>query len=187
MKVGGWDPHNVTEDADLGFRLAANGYHCALVDLPTLEEAPVHFRQWLPQRTRWIKGHMQSWLVVMRDPVGKMRDMGIAGFFGLQASFATALFSTFLHGPLLLLTLYHSTLPNGLASLVHIGFLSLGYFASLMGTIALSGTKGRILTLLTLPYYWPLMTLAASRAISELRTQPHSWSKTEHGLAPIPK
>jgi hypothetical protein len=55
-KVAAWDPFNVTEDADLGIRLARFGYSTATITSRTYEEAPVTFRQWLPQRRRWIKG-----------------------------------------------------------------------------------------------------------------------------------
>src|SRR5262249_40834782 len=53
---GGWDPYNVTEDADLGMRLHRLGYRCGVIDCPTYEDAPATFRVWLNQRTRWFKG-----------------------------------------------------------------------------------------------------------------------------------
>jgi hypothetical protein len=58
-KVGGWDPFNVTEDADIGFRLARFGYRSATIDLPTMEDAPVAIGPWFRQRARWIKGWMR--------------------------------------------------------------------------------------------------------------------------------
>ena len=58
-RAGGWDPFNVTEDADLGIRLARLGYRCATLDLPTLEDAPTSLRTWTKQRTRWFKGWMR--------------------------------------------------------------------------------------------------------------------------------
>ncbi len=67
-----WDPFNVTEDADLGIRLARSGYRCAMLGSTTYEEAPAGFMSWLRQRTRWLKGYMQTWLVHMRDPARAM-------------------------------------------------------------------------------------------------------------------
>ena len=67
-KVGGWDPYNVTEDADLGMRLARFGYRADIIDSTTYEEAPADAGPWLRQRTRWFKGWMQTWLVHMRQP-----------------------------------------------------------------------------------------------------------------------
>jgi cellulose synthase/poly-beta-1,6-N-acetylglucosamine synthase-like glycosyltransferase len=58
--VGGWDPFNVTEDADLGFRLARRGWRTAVLASTTWEEAPVSFRGWFRQRTRWLKGLWQA-------------------------------------------------------------------------------------------------------------------------------
>jgi cellulose synthase/poly-beta-1,6-N-acetylglucosamine synthase-like glycosyltransferase len=57
--VGGWDPYNVTEDADLGMRLARFGYRCGVIDSTTCEEAPANIRRWLAQRSRWFKGWMR--------------------------------------------------------------------------------------------------------------------------------
>ena len=67
-KVGGWDPFNVTEDADIGFRLARFGYRSATIDLPTMEDAPISIGPWFRQRSRWFKGWMQTWLVHTRHP-----------------------------------------------------------------------------------------------------------------------
>ena len=83
-KVGGWDPYNVTEDADLGMRLARFGYRAAMIDSTTYEEAPARFRPWLRQRTRWFKGWMQTWLVHMREPRRLLRDLGLPGFLAFQ-------------------------------------------------------------------------------------------------------
>ena len=59
-EIGGWDPFNVTEDADLGIRLARLGWHTAILDSTTWEEAPQCAGQWLRQRTRWLKGWLQT-------------------------------------------------------------------------------------------------------------------------------
>src|SRR5262249_29589445 len=74
--AGGWDAWNVTEDADLGLRLARLGWRAAMIRAPTYEEAPIRFKHWFNQRTRWIKGHIQTWLVLMRDPIGAANGMG---------------------------------------------------------------------------------------------------------------
>lgn len=63
----GWDSFNVTEDADLGIRLSKGGYATSVLDSVTLEEANSDFYNWINQRTRWIKGYMQTLLVHMRD------------------------------------------------------------------------------------------------------------------------
>ena len=84
-QVGGWDPYNVTEDADLGIRLYRLGYRSAALSSATYEEAPARFLPWLKQRTRWYKGWMQTWLVHMRRPVRLMRELTPAGADRLSA------------------------------------------------------------------------------------------------------
>ena len=77
--VGGWDAWNVTEDADIGMRLAARGYETGVLASPTWETPP-DFKAWIPQRTRWVKGYMQTWGVHMRRPLAG----GWRGFAALQ-------------------------------------------------------------------------------------------------------
>ena len=76
LKIGGWDPFNVTEDADLGIRLARFGYEVSVINSVTMEEAPASWRSWRGQRTRWIKGWIQTYLVHMRRPLRLWRDLG---------------------------------------------------------------------------------------------------------------
>src|SRR5664279_140422 len=83
-RVGAWDPFNVTEDADLGLRFAAMGYRVGIVNSVTYEEANSHLGNWIRQRSRWVKGYMQTWLVNMRDPIGLVRRVGVKGFLSLQ-------------------------------------------------------------------------------------------------------
>ena len=92
-----WDPFNVTEDADLGTRLARTGYRCQVLSSTTFEEAPVKFVSWLRQRTRWIKGYMQTWLVHMRQPAKVWRELGPAGFLGFQVMVGGTVLSALVH------------------------------------------------------------------------------------------
>ena len=96
-KVGGWDPYNVTEDADLGIRLSRLGYRSAALPSTTYEEAPARFRPWLTQRTRWYKGWMQTWLVHMRRPRRLIRDLNPAGAFTFQLLLAGNVLSALIH------------------------------------------------------------------------------------------
>ena len=78
ISVGAWDPYNVTEDADLGIRLARQGYRTGVLGSTTWEEAPPVFGIWIKQRTRWLKGWMQTYLVHTRDLRRLNRDLGLA-------------------------------------------------------------------------------------------------------------
>jgi cellulose synthase/poly-beta-1,6-N-acetylglucosamine synthase-like glycosyltransferase len=92
-----WDPFNVTEDADLGMRLVRSGYRCAMIPSTTYEEAPRHLMSWLRQRTRWLKGYVQTWLVHMRSPRQLWRELGPLGFLGFQTVVGGTILSALVH------------------------------------------------------------------------------------------
>lgn len=190
--VYGWDPYNVTEDADLGIRLARLGLRVATLDSTTYEEAPVTFGNWLRQRSRWMKGYMQTWLVHMRNPVRLLRHAGIGGFFGLQL-FVGGTFLTALLNPLLWAVFLVSTLLGGLPA---VDFLNAPFsHASAAGLVvgnafftylAMLGPYRRGWLELTpygiaAPIYWLLISLAAYRGLWQLAVRPWHWDKTEHG------
>jgi cellulose synthase/poly-beta-1,6-N-acetylglucosamine synthase-like glycosyltransferase len=108
-EVGGWDPYNVTEDADLGMRLARFSYRSDMIDSTTYEEAPAHFGPWLRQRTRWFKGWIQTWLVHMRQPGRLLRDLGLTGFLTFQLIVGGNALAALLH-PLITAGLFYSVL-----------------------------------------------------------------------------
>lgn len=97
VEAGGWDPFNLTEDADLGLRFARLGYHVRLIDSTTWEEAPATWRVWIDQRTRWIKGWIQTYLVHMRRPVRLFRDLGARRFLGVQMTYGALVLSALAH------------------------------------------------------------------------------------------
>jgi cellulose synthase/poly-beta-1,6-N-acetylglucosamine synthase-like glycosyltransferase len=99
--VGAWDPYNVTEDADLGFRLARFGYRAISFDSVTTEEAPISFAAWLRQRSRWMKGWMQTWCVHMRRPWRFWREAGWRGVLALNLYVGGSVVTALLH-PLVL-------------------------------------------------------------------------------------
>ena len=191
--VGGWDPYNVTEDADLGIRLARFGYRAATIGLPTLEEAPVTLGPWLRQRTRWFKGWMQTWLVHTRRPVRLTRELGPRGLLGFNLV-ATGLIVSSLVYPIYLATILGlASNPLGLwgdggvfaAMMLGVDLFNLvaGYVAmALLGGRSLSvrGRASEARGMALLPVYWLLMSVAAYRAVFELFVRPHHWEKTPH-------
>ncbi|MGE3250643.1 MAG: glycosyltransferase [Hyphomonadaceae bacterium] len=184
--AGAWDPWNVTEDADLGYRLAREGWRSAMIAPPTQEEAPITFDAWLKQRTRWIKGHMQTWLVLMRDPFATAREMGVWAFLSMQLILFGGLIAAFAHGPLAIALALSILTPIDLLGPIDLGLASAGYATALylaLAVAALLRDERIALAALTMPFYWPLASLAALRALGELFTRPHHWAKTEHGLA----
>ncbi|HEY0440922.1 MAG TPA: glycosyltransferase [Xanthobacteraceae bacterium] len=195
-QAGAWDPYNVTEDADLGTRLARLGYRTAVIASSTYEEAPSALRPWLRQRTRWFKGWMLTWCVHMRQPGRLLDELGAAGF----ASFQLLLIGTVFAGlvqPFALLaaawTIANAAVLPGdatpLAAIIgwfHLGTWIAGYAASIV--LAFVGLRRRRLlriasALLWMPAHWALLSVAAWRALWQLIVDPYRWDKTEHGLA----
>lgn len=193
-KVGGWDPYNVTEDADLGLRLYRFGYRSRVIFKPTLEEAPISRSVWLGQRTRWFKGWLQTWLVLMRKPGQLIGEMGWPAFIVFQILIAGLLLSALSHpfviGFLAYLTwlmLEDSTPTHGrLTFWLFVGdtvnifgsyliFLLLGFNPMTWREKQAVGWRW-----IFVPFYWLAMSLAAWRALLELRTSPFSWNKTPH-------
>jgi cellulose synthase/poly-beta-1,6-N-acetylglucosamine synthase-like glycosyltransferase len=195
-ETGAWDPHNVTEDADLGMRLYRAGYYAETLDSTTYEEAACQLGNWVRQRTRWLKGWMMTYCVHMRRPVQLYHEMGPSGFIAFQAYFAGIIVSALAH-PIFYLLLLHDLLSGLLfqAALTPMGapfwiiacfnFVG-GYAASLvLGWIAIRTRRieGVCAHVLLIPVYWMLVSVAAYRALHQLFSAPFYWEKTEHGLS----
>jgi len=180
-RVGGWDPWNVTEDADLGIRLARAGARAAMISLPTQEEAPVRLSVWLSQRTRWLKGHLQTWLVLMRSPLWALRELGIGRFVGLQITLAGSLLASLLHGPILIWLIVEPLLTGGSASAPYLVLAGTGYGSAVAAAMFAPPHTAPRAAIFWLPLYWPLQSVAMIRAVWEFGVRPHEWSKTPHG------
>lgn len=190
--VGGWDAHNVTEDADLGVRLARAGYRTELIETVTGEEATCRPLPWIRQRSRWIKGYAITYASHMRAPGRLWRDLGPWRFFGFQVLFLSTLTQALLAPVLwsfwlLLAGLGHPlTGPLGAAGLVALVVLFLLAEALNIGIglVAVSQRpEHRWLrpTVPTLHAYHPLASLAALKALWEVILRPVYWDKTAHG------
>lgn len=183
VAAGGWDPWNVTEDADLGFRLARLGGRAAMIDAPTMEEGPSRISHWMGQRTRWMKGHIQTWLVLMRHPIRAAREIGLPGFIGLQLTFGASLITALAHLPLLALVVIGVALPAVSLENWHAALFGIGYGSVLAAVLATREVRLSFWRLITLPLYWPLMSIAMYLALVEMKTKPHAWAKTPHGVS----
>ncbi|MFV2034699.1 MAG: glycosyltransferase family 2 protein [Halocynthiibacter sp.] len=191
-KLGGWDAHNVTEDADLGIRLARYGYRTELVETVTEEEANCRMLPWIKQRSRWLKGYAATWAVHMRAPGVLLGQLGWWRFLGFQLMFLGTLTQFVLAPVLWSFWLILFDLPHPLVGLVPRGWLlALGavfLFTELVtigvGILAVSGQKHRYLRwwVPTLHFYFPLGALASYKGLYELATRPFYWDKTSHGI-----
>ncbi|HEV2560663.1 MAG TPA: glycosyltransferase [Rhizomicrobium sp.] len=190
--IHGWDPYNVTEDADLGIRLAQMGYRVTTLDSTTFEEATNELGNWLRQRSRWLKGYMQTWLVHMRRPHGLLKNAGIKGFLGFQLFIGGTILTTLLNPILWVLSLLPLLLGiSGMTDILgpllpHTAALSLIVGNGLFTYLAMLGPYRRgWLSLspygLAAPFYWLLISVAGYRGFWQLITNPWHWEKTRHG------
>ena len=194
-EVGGWDAWNVTEDADLGFRLARFGYRSVTFNSTTLEEAPIRFKAWLGQRSRWMKGWMKTWRVHMREPRRLWRQAGPRGFFTLNIIVGGNVLTALAY-PVLVIELAAYLLTNvtgstsglfftGSLAPLHIAAITAGFASTvLIGLMGLA-RRGRLRSgwvLALTPFYWACLSIAAWRALGQLWYDPYRWEKTEHGL-----
>ncbi|MFT8871533.1 MAG: glycosyltransferase family 2 protein [Sporolactobacillus sp.] len=203
-KLGAWDPYNVTEDADLGIRLYKHRYTTRVVDSRTLEEANSRYGNWIRQRSRWIKGYMQTWLVHMRHPLKLYRDLGLKGFWGAQFMLQSAVLLPLLN-PIFwsLLVIWYVShagwIPSFFPGIIYYlaaAQLLIGNFLFIYTNMA--GTYwvvhdlhqknerwlsyGLVKYALLTPFYWTLMSVASYKALWQLIRKPFYWEKTVHGF-----
>jgi cellulose synthase/poly-beta-1,6-N-acetylglucosamine synthase-like glycosyltransferase len=196
IKLGAWDPYNVTEDADLGIRLRRCGYTVAVLDSLTHEEANTDFVNWVKQRSRWYKGYMQTWLVHMRHPRRLLKDLGFGAFVR---------FNLFVGGtPILamlnpiswaLIIVWFVLQPQFIVDIMPAPVYYTGLFGWLFGNFMFYylnlmaayefDDKKIFMTALWLPGYWVMMSIAAVKAMLQLVFMPAYWEKTEHGLSNV--
>lgn len=194
--IGTWDPYNVTEDAEVGWRLSRLGYRTAMIDSYTWEEANSDTWNWVRQRTRWQKGFLLTLLVHIRHPLQLVRDLGWMGAFFSVAIFASTVLLPIINvglwiytliwivGSLFNIPMVIDVLPNWIhiTSVINLIFGNLLYIA--MHAVGLLTTKRwQLLWILPiLPLYWMLQAVSAYRSLWQITHKPHLWEKTVHGL-----
>jgi cellulose synthase/poly-beta-1,6-N-acetylglucosamine synthase-like glycosyltransferase len=189
-----WDPFNVTEDADLGVRLTQKGYRVGIVDSTTFEEASCHTGNWIRQRSRWMKGYMQTFLVHTRHPLHLVRTIGPIGFLGFVFFIGGTVLAGLLNPVFWLLYLvWLVAATNGFDPLFPQLLLFLSLFNLLAGNAAfiflhmLAPIRRGWLSLI--PYsltafgYWVMISIAAYKGLWQLLRNPFYWEKTQHGVS----
>lgn len=194
IKVGGWDPYNVTEDADLGLRLARFGYRTEILDSTTYEEANCRTDNWIRQRSRWMKGYIQTWLVHMRAPGAILAHSGWTGLLSVQLFLAGNVFSALVYP--VLWTVFGVWLiahPPVISTFFPGPLLWLNMFALVFGNLffilmmAAAPVKRGWYDLcvfgFTAPFYWLLTSAAGYKAVWQTFFRLHYWEKTDHMLS----
>ena len=195
-KLGGWDAYNVTEDADLGIRLFLEGHKVGLLDSNTPEECPSKLASWVKQRSRWIKGHLITFLVHARNPIRLLRGLGVKNFIVLVL---------FIFFPIMSFLLYPILWGIFFANLLQVEVYGLGGFIfspeiknTLMTALIIPNITYILFAMvisikdkkysdipyaLLQPLYWFLHSIAAYYAVYEAIFRPHHWHKTDHGAS----
>jgi glycosyltransferase XagB len=193
--IGAWDPYNVTEDADLGVRIARAGLKVKALDSVTWEEANARPWSWVKQRSRWIKGYMQTYLAHMRNPLRLLRELGLARFLAFQVMVGLGPYINMVNPLFWLLTAVYFITRSGFIEALYPGpVLYMAVIAATLGNLIaiymsltgamVQGEYGNIKHMLLSPVYWSMMSVAAWRAFRQLIFNPHHWEKTQHGHEP---
>lgn len=188
LSVGGWDAFNVTEDADLGLRLARLGWQVGTLPSATFEEAPSSLRAWFGQRRRWLKGWLQTALVLTRHPWRLWCQLGTRRFLAVHLLLAGMLLSALVH-PIYLAILAYALCLSDSTMASTMWWMGLAVFVAGYGVsislaaiaAARSPHRGCLMRhILGIPLYWLLISLAAYAALWEYARRPFHWNKTPH-------
>jgi cellulose synthase/poly-beta-1,6-N-acetylglucosamine synthase-like glycosyltransferase len=192
-RIGAWDPHNVTEDADLGVRMHRLGYRTLVLDSTTYEEANSDFVNWVKQRSRWYKGYMQTWLVHVRHPLRLLDELGLRGFLAFHLVVGGTPFIALVNPMFWLLAILWVVVKLPVVADL---FPPLVYYPAMLCMVVgnffvlythlvilrVSGEERLVWAVVLSPLYWLMMSIAALKAFLQLFTAPWSWEKTTHGL-----
>jgi cellulose synthase/poly-beta-1,6-N-acetylglucosamine synthase-like glycosyltransferase len=191
--LGAWDPYNVTEDADLGIRMFREGYTVRVLESETFEEANSDFVNWMKQRSRWLKGYLQTFAVHLREPRELRRELGWKGLVHFTMFVGGTPILAIINPIFWLMTILwfvaHPSLIQNIfpAPIYYLGLLSWAFGNFLLVYVTVMSVRiakrGELLVpALLVPLYWVMMSMAAVKALSQLVAAPNFWEKTVHGL-----
>lgn len=195
-ELGAWDPYNVTEDADLGMRIARKKLHTGVLNSHTYEEAVTRVPSWIKQRSRWVKGFVITWFVTMRHPVRVFKDIGFKNFLIFQTGFGGNFYLPLMNLFLWIVFIASFFIPGFFSGWFNFWpFAAVAVFNLLVGNlfflsmmmIATYKEKQYDLLLYALfsPFYWILMSIGAWKGTLQLIFKPYKWEKTSHGTEGI--
>lgn len=192
----GWDPFNVTEDADLGVRLFQKGFQTAIIDSTTLEEATSKMKNWIRQRSRWLKGYMQTYLVHTRDHKTFIKEKGLIHSFIFQLNVGGKILFILLNPIMWVITFLYFASYHNIGELIEavyvppISYIAvfswifgnfLFLYAYMLG-VAKRGQWDLMKYIFIIPFYWLMMSIAGAIGFYQLLFKPHYWEKTVHGF-----
>ncbi len=192
-QIGAWDPYNVTEDCDMGIRLARIGQKTGILDSTSQEEATADFKSWVLQRTRWMKGFIQTSIVHMRHPFRFTKEIGglknLLGFLLIVPGSVLINVINFIYWIVFLVWIFFQ--PAFIQELFPRPILYISVFSFVLGNfiftylnLLATYKRGRYdlvkYNLLSF-IYWIMLAVATTRAVIEIFIKPHHWEKTVHG------
>ncbi len=191
-KMGRWDAYNVTEDADIGYRLYRMGYRCEWINAVTYEEANYRLIPWVKQRSRWLKGLFFTGLVHLKGPIKLQQKIGTFAFMTMiSLTVIPWLLCPFVPIilPMWLLSFgynlpYYSQLPPSFITLLIGQFITTELLSFALGFLATNTSNHKHLRpwIVTTIFYWPITCLASYKALIEMVIRPSYWDKSEHGV-----
>jgi hypothetical protein len=195
LALEGWDPFNVTEDCDLGIRLFHEGFKTAIIDSTTLEEANSDVRNWIRQRSRWIKGYMQTYLVHMRNPIDLVKNQGWHSMvfqLVVGGKIAFIFINPFLWVMTISYFVFRPLIGEAIESLYPVYIFYMAGFSLIFGNFLfmyyyMIGVAKReqwslMKFVFLVPFYWLMVSWAGMIGLYQLIVKPHYWEKTIHGL-----
>ena len=183
----------MTEDADLGVRISRVGFQIRMLNSSTSEEANTKLKNWLRQRSRWMKGYFQTWLSHMRSPYALYKDLGLFRFVTFQIIFGLGPVFNLINPIFWFMTAYYfisrpvfieSLYPAPLFYLALVCTIGNIVFVAIHMTACIKAKDyDGVPLMLLIPAYWLLISVAAWYGFLQLLTRPYYWEKTQHGLA----
>jgi glycosyltransferase XagB len=188
-RLGGWDEHNLTEDADIGLRLSASGERIRVVyddRYVTKEETPPTIGQFIRQRTRWNQGFMQTlrkgtW---KKLPTRKQRRLA---FYTLAFPQAQALLGIYVLFSLVTMLSLKAPVLAAIITFLPVLMLLGNLLLSIVGLYEFAAAHGlkpsgdSVLKLVIgwVPYQL-VLSYAALRAVVRQMRGIRNWEKTQH-------
>ena len=151
--------------------------------------------KWFWQRTRWIKGYLQTYLVHMRKPGEFLGGGKKSHLITFQSIIGGKIALMYINPIMWFLTICYFILRNQIGSRFGTFFptpvLYMGLFSLLIGNFLylyyymIGCAKREYWSLVNfvflIPLYWLALSAAAYVAFYNLIRQPHYWAKTSHG------
>ena len=187
--VGGWDEHNLTEDADLGLRLSAAGERTRVVyddRYVTREETPPTLAHFIRQRTRWNQGFIQTlhkgaWRNL---PTRKQRWLA---WYTLAFPQAQAFLAIYVPFSLVTMLAFKAPVLVALISYLPVVMLLAHFLTAVVGLHEFSSAhelEVSLRTVVRLAVAWfpyqIVLSYAALRAVRRQARGVTNWEKTQH-------